>query len=190
MSQYKYYFKKPKREITKDILLWLAISGAVAIAATSPYFIINVLKSFRKGSKYNRKALQNTFYRLRRQDYLRINVKNHQIFIELTKEGKKHAGRFQINDLKIRKPKRWDGKWRIVMFDIAHIHRIKREALRGFLKRLEFRQLQKSVWVSPYNCRDEINLLRSFFGFTHDEFRLIVAEDISESIHLRKIFHI
>lgn len=76
------------------------------------------------------------------------------------------------------------------MFDVAHVHRMKREALRGLLKRLEFYQLQKSVWIYPYHCKDEIDLLRSFFGFTHDELRLIVAEDIGASAHVRKVFHI
>jgi DNA-binding transcriptional regulator PaaX len=170
--------------------MWLAVGGAVAIAATSPYFIVNILRSFQKGNRYNRKDLHNTFYRLRQDGYLVITVKKHQMFIELTEKGRKRAGRFQINDIKIKKPKRWDGKWRIVIFDVAQAHRMKREALRGLLKRFEFYQLQKSVWIYPYHCRDEIDLLQSFFGFTHDELRLIVAEDIGVSTHVRKMFHV
>lgn len=40
IKKYKYYFTKPKSEITKDILTWLLITGAIFIAASSPYFIL------------------------------------------------------------------------------------------------------------------------------------------------------
>ena len=52
MSKYKYYFRKPKSVIAVDIVKWLAVAGAVSVAATSPYFAINILKGFNKGKKY------------------------------------------------------------------------------------------------------------------------------------------
>lgn len=48
MIKYKYYFKKPKSEIVKDILSWLAIAGAVYIAASSPYFTIRLLRDIKR----------------------------------------------------------------------------------------------------------------------------------------------
>jgi len=92
--------------------------------------------------------------------------------------------------LQIKKPKHWDHKWWIVIFDIAHTNRIKREALRGLLKRLDFYQLQKSVWVCPYDCRDEVEVLKDFFGLTDKEIRLIVASDIGADSFLRNIFKV
>jgi len=52
MSKYKYYFKKPKSEIIKDILRWIATAGIVYVAASSPYFILNVMKEFKKRRRY------------------------------------------------------------------------------------------------------------------------------------------
>jgi hypothetical protein len=46
IKKYKYYFYKPKSEIVKDILNWLMLAGAVYIAASSPYFVRNLLKEF------------------------------------------------------------------------------------------------------------------------------------------------
>lgn len=188
MTKYKYYFRKPKSEIVKDILSWLVIMGAVYIAASSPYFILNLMKNFKKIRKYGNKKVYNTFYQLRKEGCIEIKKRNHQIYIALTEKGRKKAGWFQIDSLKIKKPKKWDGKWRLVIFDISQLQRLKRNAFRGKLKELGFYPLQKSVWVIPYECKDEIELLRDFFGLSKREIRLITAENIEDDNFLRKIF--
>ena len=190
MAMYKYYFRKPKGEIVKDILLWLAIGGAVAVAASSPYFGINLVRSFLKNKKHKAKSTNNAFWRLYKQGCITLERKNHQSYISLTEEGRRRAGMYQINDLAIKKPKQWDKKWRIVIFDIPHRNRFVREVLRGMLKQLGFRLLQKSVWVHPFPCQEEINLVRSLFGLTLEEIRLIIAQDIGESTNFKKIFHL
>lgn len=192
MSKYKYYLKKPKRQIAKDILVGIAIGGVITIAATSPYFIINVMRAIWKENnlRHKRKDIYNTFYRLRKQGFLHMEETNNQLYISLTEKGLAKAGWYQINDLSIKKPKKWDTYWRIIIFDIKDKHRVKREALRGFLKRLGMVQLQKSVWAYPYDCRDEIDLLRDFFGLQIDELRLVVARDIGDDAFLRNHFQL
>jgi DNA-binding transcriptional regulator PaaX len=190
MSQYKYYAKKPKVEITKDILTWIGVGGAIVVAASSPYFSTNLIRTFRSKKHYGKKKFYDTFSRLRREGYVRVEKHNHQMYISLTEEGKKKAGRFQINNLTIKKPKQWDGYWRIIIFDIIQSQRIKREALRGLLKRFDLYPLQKSVWAHPYNCKDEIGLLRPFFGLKEDELRIIIAKDIGNDREIRKYFKI
>ncbi len=186
--KYKYYLKKPKSEIVKDIISWLVIAGAVYIAASSPYFVLNLMKAFKRWQKYPKKKIADAFYRLRRKGCIEIRKKDHQIYISLTEKGKKMAGWLQIDALKIKRPEKWDGKWRIVIFDIAQLKKIYREALRGKLKELGFYPLQKSVWIYPFDCRDEVELLREFFGLTQKELRLIIAEDIGPDEYLRKFF--
>lgn len=188
MSQYKYYFKKPRSEIVKDVLTSLAVSGAVCIAATSPYFATNLLRGLKQGRKYKKKNVYNVFYRLQKEGCLNVERKNHQVYINLTEKGKKKAGRFQIDSLKINKPKKWDKKWRVVIFDIAQLKKLQRNAFREKIKELGFHPLQKSVWVCPYKCQDEISLLRDFFGLGKKDIRLITAENIEEDTFLRKIF--
>ena len=172
-------------EIIKDILSWLVIGGMVAVAATSPYFLYSVLRSLYKRKRYNKQSVANAFYRLGKEGAILFQKHNNQLYISLTQEGRKKAGRFQINSLFISKPKIWDGKWRIVIFDISDRHRVKREALRGFLKRLQFYKLQESVWIHPFECKREVELLKEFFGFTSKEIQLIVAEQVENSDFLR-----
>lgn len=188
MSKYKYYFRKPRSEIVKDILLWLLVGGLICVAASSPYFVRNASRALKNSKKYKKKRIYNAFYRLRKEGCIKITKKNNQIYIGLTKKGRKKAGWMQIDDLNIKRPKKWDGKWRIVIFDIAQLKKIYREAFRGKLKELEFRPLQKSVWAHPFNCQDEIELLRNFFDLSEDEMRLITALHIGPDDTLKRMF--
>lgn len=188
--KYKYYFKKPRSAIAKDILTWLALGGAVCVAATSPYFSINLMRGLKKWRKYKRKKVYDAFYNLRKQGCIDIKENNHQIYISLTEEGRKKADWLQIDTLKIKRPKKWDSKWRIVIFDIGQLKNIYREAFRGKLKELGFMPLQKSVWIHPFECKDEIGLLRKFFGFSEKEMRLIIAQNIGKEDWLKKIFRL
>lgn len=187
-KKYKYYFKKPKSEITKDILKALLITGVICVAGQSPYFVRNLMKNFKKWKKYPPKKIYNSFYSLKKQSCIEIKNINRQIYISLTPEGRKKAGIFQINNLKIKKPKKWDKKWRIIIFDIPNLKNMCREALRGKIKELKFYQLQKSVWVYPFDCEAEIELLKDFFGLSEKEIILIIAEKIPNDENLKKFF--
>ncbi|MDP2927092.1 MAG: hypothetical protein Q8N65_03100 [bacterium] len=190
LKKYRYYFKKPRSEIVKDVLYWLMVAGAVYIAASSPSFARNIIRDHRRWKKYSRKRLYDTFYNLRKSGLLEIRREGKQIYISLTKEGKKKAGYLQINDLKIKTPQSWDRKWRLVVFDIIELRKTHREAFRGKLKELGFCLLQKSVWIHPFDCEAEIELLRSFFGLREEDLRLIVAEKIGEDASIKEKYHL
>lgn len=51
-------------------------------------------------------------------------------------------------------PKRKDKKWQMVIFDIPEDIRGKRDYFRCGLKRLKYEQLQKSIWVCPFDVLD------------------------------------
>ena len=188
LVKYKYYFRKPKSEIVKDIFSWLLVGGAVTIAATSPYFIQNLLTARRSFKRYPKTRISSMFDQLKRQGFLLVEKKNHQIYISLTKEGREKAGMFQIDKLAIKRPKKWDKKWRLLIFDIPETRKVAREALRGKLKELGFFPFQKSVWIYPYNCVAEVELLKDFFGLLDTEAQLIVAENIGKDDHWQRLF--
>lgn len=188
MGKYKYYFKKPKSEIVKDILGLLVLSGAVAIAATSPYFIQNLLREFKKLNKYSKKKVYIAFYDLKKSGDINFYKKNNQLYFSLTKKGKKRAGWMQVDSLRIKKPRKWDGKWRVLLFDIVELKRFFREALRSKLVGMGFVMLQKSAWIIPYECRDEVETLKSFFGLSNKEVRLLTVQNIGEDKEYKKYF--
>lgn len=190
MSKYKYYFRKPKSDIVKDILLILLLSGAIAIAATSPYFVRNLLSAFKRLKKYPNKKIYNTFYDLKKHGYINFYKENGQLYFSLTEKGESRAGWMQVDSLKIKKPKKWDGKWRILLFDITEMKRLYREALRAKLINMGFVMLQKSAWIIPYKCKDEAELLKSFFGLSDKEIRLLEVNDIGEDKEYKRYFKI
>jgi len=182
-----------EKSLSKKILQGILVTGAVFIAASSPYFAIHISRNFskilkrRKYLKAKQAKFDNSFYYLKRKGYLNIEKRNKQIYISLTKKGKEKAGKYLIDDLEIKKPRTWDKKWRIVVFDIPDITRIKRDAFRGKLKELGFYRLQQSVWVCPYNCQKEIKLLREFFGLSAKEM-ILIAGEIENDRFLRAFF--
>lgn len=187
---------KNKNQIAKNIFKGMFLAGGVTVAATSPYFISKVLPKIIKYAGYKirnakyKKRFYGTFYRLRKEGMLQFENKNGQIYISLTKEGKTKAGKYQIDALAIEKPKKWDGKWRILIFDIKDKQKLKREALRGKIKQLGLFQLQKSVWIYPYDFEKEVKLLRSFFNLTQDEMQFIVACKMENSEKIKNYFKI
>lgn len=188
IGKYKYYFTKPKSEIVKDVFSWLFIGGAIAIAATSPYFLRNLLHGASQWKKYPKRKVSDTFYQLRKRGLLGWQEENGQIYISLTPAGKKKAGMFQIDALKISRPKRWDGKWRVFLFDIPDKKKPAREALRGKLRELGFVKVQESAWVHAFDCSSEFELLKDFFGLSEKEVRLMVVENIGEDMWLKRAF--
>jgi hypothetical protein len=176
---------------TKIILNTLLSMGIFATIAISPmilpaFGIIIVEKEKSRINRAKAKNFINTFYTLKRRGMIDFEKRNNQVYISLTKKGKKQAGKYQINDLSIKKPKRWDKKWRIVIFDIPSNKKIVREALRGKLKRLNFYQLQKSVWAHPFDCFKEIKLLKEFFCLNDNELRIIVSDDIGDDEKMKE----
>jgi len=77
-----------------------------------------------------------------------------QVRYRLTDTGE--AKLRNMADFKERAKNNWDGRWRTVFYDIPDDHSIKRDLLREFLRFHSFGKLQKSCWVSPYNCVVEV----------------------------------
>jgi Phenylacetic acid-responsive transcriptional repressor len=112
--------------------------------------------------KKEMKKFKNAFYYLKRKGLIDVEYRGNQMYFSLTAEGKKKAGKYKINDLKIKAAEKWDKKWRVLIFDIEDKHRAKREALRGKIKELGLYQLQKSVWVCPYEFKKKWNYCAIF----------------------------
>jgi DNA-binding transcriptional regulator PaaX len=85
--------------------------------------------------------------------------------------------------------KKWDGKWRIVIFDIPEKYRTTRDSLRTQLSQIGFVKIQNSVWVYPYQC-DEIVALLKFHLTLGKNAVYIVADAIEGEAILLKHFNI
>lgn len=110
--------------------------------------------------------------------YVEIRNKNHPLII-------KHSIK-SLFDFK-KKNKKWQGKWYVVFFDVPEIQRNKRDYLRKLLKILGFYQYQESVYIFPYECEKEINLIKKIVeGGKYIKY--IIAEKIEDEERIIKFF--
>lgn len=110
------------------------------------------------------------------------------IRIKITEKGKKEVLQYKLDEFTI-KSGDWDGKWRIVFFDIEEVDRKKRNKLRKILVRLGMKQLQKSLWVSPYEIEKEVRYVRELLEIPHDV-KLGYLENFENEIELREMFEL
>ena len=106
--------------------------------------------------------------------------------IKLTNKGKVRALEYKFYHLKLEKRRRWDRRWRLVLFDVPEPKKKIRDALRKKLKNLGFLEFQKSVFVFPYPCEDEINFVINFFNIPENVYYL--EAPIKPDGELRKHF--
>lgn len=108
-------------------------------------------------------------------------------YLCLTSKGEKSLANYRLDQFEIKKPKKWDGKFRVITFDISEQKNKIRIALRRQLSSRGFVLLQYSVWVYPYECQELVALLKAHFGIV-TEVIYITAENIENDHWLRKQF--
>jgi len=109
--------------------------------------------SFKEKLKYLKKRkLINTF------------IEGKEKYLEMTKEGYEAINKDLFFSLQIERPSKWDGLFRIVIFDIPEDHKSVRDGIRRKLDQIGFIQIQKSVFAYPFECKVEIDLLKDWFG--------------------------
>ena len=117
----------------------------------------------------------------------KTNNKNEEAV--LTQKGEQRILKYKIDDLVLPKRKRWDAIWRVVIFDIPETKRSARNALGRKLKQLGFYTFQKSVYVFPHPCLEEIEVIVSYFNiqkYTH----YLEARSINHDTLLKKYFNL
>jgi len=109
--------------------------------------------------------------------------------LHLTDNGKKRALHYKLDDIKIAPMKKWDRKWRIIIFDIPEKRKKARDALSRSLKNAGFYRLQKSTFIHPFECKDEVDFVIEFFNL-RPFVRFIIAEHLDNELHLKHHFNL
>lgn len=151
--------------VAKQIVIAIGIVGVVSAVMIAPGLAraIPLLKKIDIG------RINQELKRLHKRGLVEIiKRKNGVTTVKLSREGKKKLARYKIDLLEIEKPKEWDGKWRIIIFDIPVKKNFAREALRKKMKGLGFYKLQASVFVHPYPCYEVVKFLRDYFDVSDE----------------------
>ncbi len=176
--------------VKKKVLLLL--SAGLALGLThSPKKQWWILKQIPKEwQKENRQALERAINSLYVSHLLsEKHNKDGTTTLVLNNNGKQKALRFNIDKFEIKKPAKWDRRWRIVMFDVPEKLRILRNSLRMHFREIGLIELQKSVFVYPSPCDEEIEFILEFYN-ARKYVRFILAERVDNQLHLMKKFNL
>lgn len=139
-------------------------------------------QSQKEWKKFNLKLLRRNLRRLYGQKIVEVVDQDGEQVIKLTQKGHTKYLRFKLEELSL-KGRSWDGKWRLVIYDISKLKRSAQENFRRVLKQINFFPLQKSVYLTPYKCAEEIEYLREFFNLSEEVLLLEVNKLENESLY-------
>lgn len=175
--------KKIRRaKITKAIISTVAVAGVITVGAVAPK-ALELAGKTRFVRQWLYRARTRT-EQLMREGYLIRDAKGR---VRLTEKGERFAALMHEGTLAPKKPRRWDGKWRMLMFDIPEPRKGVRIKIRTTLHALGFLRLQDSVWVYPYDAEDFIAVLKTEYRIGKDVL-YVIADHIEYDAPLRAHF--
>lgn len=150
---------------TKQILILLGVTGILAASILLPGLPKALTPFLRKQHKhwghFNKRRLKAQLKRLQKIGVIEEVDEQNQLTFRLTDKGRTKLFKYHLEELSLEKS--WDKKWRLVAYDIPKGKKSQSEAFRRLLKKMSFYQLQKSLWLTPYECHNEIELLKSLY---------------------------
>lgn len=172
-----------KNELKRIILETVKVAGLIGIFVVAPNVVGAMAKVGLILSRRQREVIERSRDRMVRQGLLRREGR----YLRLTARGDQVLRTLLLRDYRSSKPPRWDGKWRIIIFDIPEYRVGLRKKVRSTLVGIGFARLQDSVWVYPYDCEDLVTLLKADFKVGKDILYLIV-DTIENDRELRRYF--
>ena len=180
-----------RNTFAKKILKGIGIAGLVILAATSPYFGLSLIRGLKKQN--DKKAWRKFYFSLNylnRRGYVKILEQNDSgIKVKITRKGEDVVKKFDIDSVELKKQEGWDEKWRVIVFDVPVRKNKNRKAFTDKIKELGFVMIQKSVWAYPYECYEELMVLRKFFSIER-YVSYLEAVEIEDEIYWRGKFNL
>ncbi len=180
--------KRKKGYIQQAILATVALSGVILVAAVAPALPMALSKLPSMKHAQLRARYRTAIGRLAALGYITFEKREGKAYARITDVGReKLAFELEKNKLDLSKKRRWNGRWRVVIFDIPERRRKVRDRLRVLMRELGFMRLQDSVWVFPYDCEEFVALLKAELKIGAAVLYMVV-EEIENDKHLREHF--
>lgn len=127
----------------------------------------------------DKKSASKTLTYLKYRKMVDVKVlKDGQVEYKLTSKALARHKRVKISELSIKTPLKWDKKWRLVMFDVPSNPQdnYKRRQLTANLAGLGFYMIQKSAWIHPFECKEQVGILTDLLALD-DHVSLLEVSD-------------
>lgn len=169
------------------MLVAVVLGGVVVVAATIPNAaqLLRFFPGYKKGARFNYQA-KSALGRLATKGLVTFVKEDGKRLARITEKGERLLA-LETERVAITKKRKWDRRWRVVIFDIPERRKSMRASLRRFMGEYGFVRLQDSVWIYPYDCEDLIALAKANFRVGADVLYMIV-ERLERDKHLREHF--
>lgn len=129
----------PESSMKYVLEAFVPLTEANIALATRPNAFFDELER-RDRTRYSRNTIKKAYYQAKQLGY----IVSDETGVHLSAEAQKL--------IKPYRPKKLAGAKILVIFDIPETERRKRQWFRLLLRELKFKQVQKSVWESEYDC--------------------------------------
>lgn len=155
----------------KRVLTLLSLGAGLAVTLAAPgaaRTFLPLLKgeknAFADFKEFNYCYLERTLKRLEKEKLVRRKETGNRTVFEVTAHGKRRVLKYALEELKIEKPKEWNGRWTLISYDVPESLAYLRDYLRQALHRLGFYPFHKSLFLHAYPCQNELEFIREYFG--------------------------
>src|SRR3989338_8721813 len=176
-----------RRNIQNAVLAAVGLAGILAVIMIAP----NIFQALPRllGDKYKLGYRAKTAAgQLAKKGLLRFVLRNGVRCAELTEKGQTALAldKMKIAN-KLNRARRWDKRYRLVMFDIPQYRRATRDRLRNIMRECGFLRLQDSVWIYPYDCEELIALVKADIRIGKDVLYAVV-ESVENDAWIKRHF--
>jgi hypothetical protein len=174
------------KEAGKIILASVFVAGTFVVSLIAPGAFCGIAKMFISKNGKNKREKQRAgmmqaIYNLRNRKLIEWDRDGDKVILKITPQGRSRFVASYIQNLKIRKMGKWDKIWRISTFDVPNNKNSERDLLRYRLKKMGFYQFQKSAFITPFSCRNEIEAILEYYNLfdyvTYFEAKYISGEE-------------
>jgi len=196
---YEEFRRKRKKETyaqVREILTLLAKGGFLLTCFVAPGAMRIAPDVLRKNQpeweewkKFNKGYLKRSLKRLEEQKLVAFRKDEEKAIIKITKLGGQKVLKYALDNFGIEKQRIWDGKWRLIIYDMPKTKEYFQGLFRRTIKRLGLYKLQHSVYLTPYPCEAQIKFLRNFLGVKNEVIYMVIEKLENDDIY-RKHFNI
>ena len=181
--------KTQRQNIRKIILNTIYGAGMLSVAMLAPNAVSAITKL--TGGNFTNKnyRIKRSITRLIEDGLVFFDKTPKGTFARLTPKGQEKVEMLYAGEVGIKKPTKWDNKWRVVIYDLRESKKGLRDKLRITLVNFGFAKLQDSVWIYPYDCEDLINLIKLDFKIGKEVLYLIV-DRVENDKWIKRLFNI
>lgn len=172
----------------------MVLAGPVILSSlflpNAPLLLKPLIKWRENWDKIDRRRIYDAVKRLNNKRLIELVEKNNELYIKITDNGKKLTRSFDYDNLELPQSKKWDKKWRLVVFDIPNKKKKERRAFSKKLKVIGFYPIQESVFIYPYDCCDEVDFICEFLSINRFVNYCLVESLYKREGDLRQFFNL